>query len=126
MALINGLHHAKILCTKKEYDEEIKFFTEGLKLRLVSKSDECAIIDTGNGLIEIFCDADSLPEMGIVRHFAFDVDDVAACIDKVEKAGYRIKEYPIDVMFNMEEPRPATIGFCYDPCGQEIEFFHWR
>ena len=126
MALINGLHHAKLWCTEEQYEDVLKFYVDTLELELVSKSPGSAVIDTGNGLIEVFCDAPEPQKMGSVRHFAFHVDDAAECIRKVEEAGYEIKEYPIDVMFAMKEMTPARIAFAYDPLGQEVEFFQWR
>lgn len=126
MAFINGIHHVKLWCVKEKYEDVLKFYVDVLGLRQISKSEESAIIDTGSGLIEVFCDAKESQQMGSVRHFAFAVDDAAACIKKVEEAGYEIKEYPIDVMFAMEEMRPARIAFAYDPLGQEVEFFQWR
>ena len=71
-------------------------------------------------------DADALLGQGDIRHFAFFVDDVDACIEAVEKAGYKIKEYPVNVMFGLKEDTPARIAFCYGALGEEVEFFQIR
>ena len=39
------------------------------------------MLDTGNGIVEIFNDGDDAPGKGVIRHFAFATDDVDACIE---------------------------------------------
>ena len=123
MGLIKGLHHVHLKCKADEFEEVIHFYVDVLELKLLAKQEDCAIIDTGNGIVEVFNDAKTLLGQGDLRHFAFHVDSVDACIRKVEAAGYKIKEYPIDVTFALEEPTPSRIAFCYGPLGEEVEFF---
>ncbi len=123
MSLIKGLHHVHLKCKMEQFEDVLHFYAGILGLRLLSRKEDCAILDTGDGLLEIFNDAEELPGQGDIRHFAFLVDDVRACIETVEKAGYRIKEYPVDVVFALAEPVPARIAFCYGVLGEEVEFF---
>lgn len=126
MGLIKGLHHVKLYCTKEKYEDVLHFYHDVLGIRMLSKLEGSAILDTGSGLIEVFNDAPEPQKMGIVRHFAFAVDDVPEAIRTVEEAGYEIKEYPVDVMFALEKMTPARIAFAWDPLGQEVEFFQYR
>lgn len=123
MSLIKGLHHVHLKCRIDQFEEVIHFYKDILQLRLLARQEDCAILDTGNGIIEIFNDAQELLGQGDIRHLAFEVEDAAACIQTVEQAGYKIKEYPIDVVFALEQPTPARIAFCYGVLGEEVEFF---
>lgn len=126
MGLIKGLHHVHLKCMESQVEEVLHFYVDVLGLKLLDKRSDCAILDSGNGIVEIFWDADRLLGQGDIRHFAFFVEDVDACIQTVEQAGYRIKEYPIDVVFALGRPAPARIAFCYGVLGEEVEFFQLR
>lgn len=126
MSLIKGLHHVHLKCMKNQFEDVLHFYVDVLGLRLLAKQEDCAILDTGNGIVEIFNDAEALLGQGDLRHLAFQVEDVEACIRTVEAAGYQIKEYPIDVVFALEKPTPARIAFCYGVLGEEVEFFQIR
>lgn len=126
MGLIKGLHHVHLKCKGSQFEDVLHFYVDVLGLKLLERVNECAVIDSGNGLIEVFQDADQLLGQGDIRHFAFETDDVDACIRKVEEAGYRIREYPINVMFALGTPTPARIAFCYGVLGEEVEFFQIR
>jgi glyoxylase I family protein len=97
-----------------------------LGLKLQSKRPHCAIVDTGNGIIEVFCDADKLLGQGDIRHIALATDNVDKCVQAVESAGYEIKRYPIDIILDLGKPTPARIAFCCGVLGEEIEFFQVR
>ncbi len=126
MGLVKGLHHVQLKCTMEEFEKAVHFYQDILGLELLSRHKDCAILDTGNGIVEIFNDADKLLGQGDLRHLAFEVEDVAKCIETVEKAGYKIKEYPVNVMFGLAKPTPATIAFCWGAAGEEVEFFQVR
>ena len=126
MAIVKGLHHVKLKVTKDVFEDVLKFYAGVLGLEILSQHDDCAILDTGDGIVEVFNDADALQGIGDFRHIAFAVDDAALAIKTVEEAGYKITEYPVDVMFGLREPTPATIAFCEGPVGEEIEFFQIR
>lgn len=123
MSLIKGLHHVHLKCKKEQFEDVLHFYADILGLKLLSRQEDCAILDTGDGMLEVFNDAEGLRGQGDIRHFAFLTDDVRACIEAVEKAGYQIKEYPVDVIFALAKPVPARIAFCYGVLGEEVEFF---
>jgi len=123
MSLVKGIHHVKLQCTPETFDQVLHFYLDIIGLRLLSRHGDSAIMTAGNTILEVFNDSDYLMEQGYFKHIAFATDDAAKCIRTVEAAGYKIKEYPIHVMFGLEEDTPATIAFCYGPIGEEIEFF---
>lgn len=126
MGFIKGLHHVHLKCMESQAEEVLHFYVDVLGLKLLDRREDCAVLDTGDGIVEIFWDADRLLGQGDIRHFAFLVEDVDACIRAVEQAGYRIREYPIDVKFALGRPVPARIAFCYGALGEEVEFFQLR
>lgn len=81
------------------------------------------MFDTEAGLIEIFANATETLDKGIIRHFAFAVEDVDACAKAVTEAGYQVFMGPKDIAIPSEPPFPARMAFCYGPLGEEIEFF---
>ena len=88
------------------------------------------MFETGAGLIEIFNNAESQLEKGIIRHFAFAVDNVDECVKAVIDAGYEVFMGPKDIAIPSTPEFPARMAFCYGPLGEEIEFFQeklgWR
>lgn len=126
--LVNGLHHVSMKCHKgEEYNKVVAFYTEVLGLKTVRTWGETEIdgvmLDTGNGLIEIFANRDSEPETGIIRHFALATEDVDGCVEAVRNAGYQIFVEPKDIEISSEPPFKARMAFCYGPLGEQIEFF---
>lgn len=126
MGLIKGLHHVHLKCLPDQMDTVQNFYENIIGMKLLSKHEDCAILDTGNGIFEIFCDADKLLGQGDFRHVAFAADDVDAAIKACKEYGCKIKEYPVNVVFGLAEPTPARIAFAYGPIGEEIEFFQIR
>ena len=126
MGIINGLHHVKLKVTKDSFEDVLKFYVGVLGLEVLSRHEDCAILDTGCGILEVFNDGEKLLGTGDFRHIAFAVDDADLAIKTVEEAGYKITEYPINVIFGLREPTPARIAFCEGPVGEEIEFFQIR
>ena len=61
-----------------------------LKLSVIKECDACILLDTGCGIVEIFRDGTESLEKGVIRHFAFAVDDVQDCVDAVGSAGYEV------------------------------------
>ena len=47
------------------------------------------MLDTGNGIVEIFNDGDGALDKGVIRHFAFATDDVDACVEAVKQQDTR-------------------------------------
>ncbi|MBR5513852.1 MAG: VOC family protein [Ruminococcus sp.] len=122
--MIKGIHHISMKCQNdEEYSKVRSFYAEILQLSVVKECDACILLDTGAGIVEIFRDGTEFPEKGVIRHFAFAVDDVQACVDAVEAAGYEVFIAPKTVNIGGDSSFPATIAFCYGPLGEEIEFF---
>ena len=125
---IKGIHHLALKCHGiEEFEKTVGFYHEILGLPIARSWGEGAepgiMIDTGAGILEIFANAEDYPETGIVRHFAFDVEDTDACVEAVRTAGYKITMEPTDIVIESEIPYPARIAFCIGPIGEEIEFF---
>ena len=124
MSLIKGIHHTALkCCSKEEYENTIAFYRDVLGLEIVRTWEEGTMLHTGCGLIEIFNNAESQLEQGVVRHFALATDDVDACVEAVTKAGYEVFMGPKDITIPSDPPFPARIAFCRGPIGEEIEFF---
>ncbi len=122
--MIKGIHHISMKCrNEEEYDKVRRFYTETLGLSVIKECDACILLDTGAGIVEIFRDGTEPLEKGVIRHFAFAVDDVHACVNAVEAVGYEVFIAPKTVQIGGDPAYPATIAFCYGPLGEEIEFF---
>lgn len=122
--MIKGLHHISIkTCNDEEYNRAKSFYADLLGLRIVKECEACLLLDTGNGVVEIFRNGEEPLPQGCLRHFAFAVDDVEACAELVEQAGYEVFVKPKSVYIGGDVAFPATIAFCYGPLGEQIEFF---
>lgn len=123
MALISGIHHVSMKCTKEESERVIYFYNKILGLEIARQWADGIMFETGSGLIEIFTNAEESLEKGVIRHFAFAVSDVDACVRAVTEEGYEIFMGPKDILIPSNPPFPAKMAFCYGPLGEEIEFF---
>lgn len=122
--MIKGIHHVSMKCSnQEEYEKTIHFYKDILGLPVARSWNAGIMLDTGSGLIEIFNDGEENLDKGVIRHFAFAVDDADRCIDAVRKAGYEVFVEPKDVVIASDPPFPARVAFCYGPLGEEIEFF---
>lgn len=122
--MISALHHVSMKCEKAEEFQKVKAFYCGiLGLPVWREWPEGVLIDTGNGMIEIFCNGAGEPGLGAIRHFALSDTDVDATIEKVRQAGYEILTGPRDISIGPEPGYPARIAFCTGPLGEQIEFF---
>lgn len=122
--MIKGIHHISMKCkNEEEYRKVRHFYKEVLQLSVIMECDFCILLGTGAGVVEIFSSGSDSHEKGIIRHFAFTVFDVQACVDAVEKAGYQVFIAPKKVHIGGDPSFPATIAFCRGPLGEEIEFF---
>lgn len=122
--LIRGVHHVSLKCQNAaEYEKALAFYCHTLGLPTVRRWDGGAMLDTGNGLIEIFAAGGEGPGKGSIRHFAFAAADTDACAHAVQAAGYDVFLGPKDICIPAEPPYPARIAFCTGPLGEEIEFF---
>lgn len=122
--MITGIHHVSMKCgTREELEKARTFYLDVLGLTLVREWPEGIMIDTGDGLIEIFSNGEGVKEKGAVRHFALAADDADAAAEKVRAAGYPVFLGPRDITIASDPPLPARIAFCVGPLGEEIEFF---
>ena len=83
MGLIQGMHHVALKCSDvEEFEKAVEFYTKVLGLRVKRRwgegSDSGIMIDTGEGLIEIFAKNDGPLPQGTIRHFALKVKDAPA------------------------------------------------
>ena len=122
--MITGIHHVSLKCgTTKEFEKAKDFYLDVLGFAPVREWPEGIMIDSGNGLLEIFSNGPGVKSIGAVRHIAFGTDDVDGVIEKVKAAGYEVFIEPNDIVIRSDPPFPARMAFCYGPLGEELEFF---
>jgi glyoxylase I family protein len=127
MSLIKGIHHVSMKCeSAEEYQKVISFYKEVLEIPVARQWSEGIMLDTGNGIIEIFNNGDKVVERGVIRHFAFATDSVDECVEKIKKAGYEVFVEPKDIEIQSNPTFPARIAFCHGSLGEEIELFQER
>lgn len=126
-SLVHGIHHIALKYDGVEkYQEALHFYCDILGLKLLRTWGEgekiISMVDTGNGILEIFARGHGLGH-GMINHIALAAKDVDLCIETVRKAGYEIIIEPKTVEFATAEPYTARLGFCKGPGGEEVEFF---
>ena len=122
--MITGIHHVSLKCgTTKEFEKAKDFYLDVLGFAPVREWPEGIMIDSGNGLLEIFSNGPGVKSKGAVRHIAFGTDDVDGVIEKVKAAGYEVFIEPKDIVIRSDPPFPARMALCYGPLGEELEFF---
>ena len=125
--MITGLHHVSMKCgDPADFARAKEFYCGVLGLAVRAEWPEGVLIDTGNGLIEIFSNGEGELRKGAVRHFALAADDVDQAVEAVRRAGYGILIEPRDIVIGSMPPYPARIAFCAGPLGEEIELFQAR
>ena len=89
--MIKGIHHISMKCgTAEELTNVREFYIDILGLKIIREWAEGMMIDTGNGLLEIFTNADGTHCLGAIRHMALLTDDVDEITAKVKAAGYEV------------------------------------
>lgn len=122
--LIKGIHHISLKCgTKEEFDRARDFYTGVLGLQVCRRWPDGIMIDTGNGLIEIFSNGEGERTRGAIRHVALLTDDVDELSERIKTAGYDVFVEPKDVVVGSLPPYPIRVAFCVGPLGEEIELF---
>ncbi|MBR5420080.1 MAG: VOC family protein [Lachnospiraceae bacterium] len=122
--MIKGIHHISMKCgTKEELAKVKEFYIDLLGLNICREWPDGIMLDTGNGLIEIFTNAEGEHRLGAIRHVALLTDNVDEIADKVKAAGYEMIVEPNDRVIPAEPEYPIRMAFCFGPLGEQIEFF---
>ncbi|MBO4579661.1 MAG: VOC family protein [Clostridiales bacterium] len=122
--MIKGIHHISMKCGNEEDLARVReFYVDLLGLKICREWPEGIMIDTGNGFIEIFTNAEGIKQLGAIRHIALATDDVDELAGKVKEAGYEVFIEPNDRVINSDPPLPIRMAFCFGPLGEQIEFF---
>ena len=117
--MITGLHHVSMKCgTPEEFQRVKEFYCGVLGLPVKREWLQGVMIDTGNGLIEIFNNGEGERCKGAVRHFALAADDVDSIVEKVRQAGYQVFIEPKEIVIGSVPPCPARIAFFTGPLGE--------
>ena len=124
MSLIKGIHHISMKCNTEEELNRVKdFYISILGLEIIREWPDGIMIDTGNGYIEIFTNADGEHRLGSIRHFALLTDDVDTIAEKVKAAGYEVFVEPVDKVIDSDPKYPIRMAFCFGPLDEQVEFF---
>ncbi|MBR3015620.1 MAG: VOC family protein [Clostridia bacterium] len=119
-----GIHHISMKCgTPEEFTAAKAFYCGLLGMKLLREWPDGAMIDTGAGLIEIFCNGEGIREKGAIRHAALSVTDVDAIAARIRDAGYPVFIEPKNILIPSDPPLSARMAFCVGPLGEEIELF---
>lgn len=122
--MITGIHHVSMKCgTAEEFARAKDFYLRVLGFSVVREWPEGVMIDSGAGLLEIFCNGTGIRTKGAVRHIAFSTDDVDGIVAKVKAEGYEVFIEPNDITIRSVPEFHARMAFCFGPLGEEIEFF---
>lgn len=109
--------------TAEELAKVKEFYIEILGLKIIRTWPEGLMIDTGNGLIEIFTNAEGEHRLGAIRHIALLTDNVDDTAAKVKDAGYEIFLEPNDKVIASDPEYKIRMAFCFGPLGEQVEFF---
>ena len=126
-SLIQGIHHVAIKYDGlAKFQEALHFYHDLLGLNVARAWGEgdasAAMIDTGNGMLEIFANGKNLGN-GKIAHIALATQDVDRCIEIIRQAGYPVTIEPKDLVISSQPPLPVRIAFCIGAGGEEVEFF---
>ena len=122
--MIKGIHHISMKCGSSEELAKVReFYIELLGLKIEREWADGMMIDTGNGLLEIFTNAEGTRSLGAIRHMALLTDDVDEIAAKVKAFGYEVFIEPNDKVIASNPPYPIRMAFCYGPLGDQVEFF---
>ena len=122
--MIKGIHHISMKCGSSEELAKVReFYIELLGLKIEREWADGMMIDTGNGLLEIFTNAEGTRSLGAIRHMALLTDNVDEIAAKVKAFGYEVFIEPNDKVIASNPPYPIRMAFCYGPLGEQVEFF---
>jgi len=124
---LSGMHHVAIICS--DYAKSKRFYTEVLGLKVISetyrearRSFKLDLAIPGGSQIELFSFPDSpqrpsYPEACGLRHLAFAVDDLEACVREIQSFGVSVEAIRLD------ELTGKRFTFFADPDGLPIELY---
>ncbi|MGJ7903818.1 SMU1112c/YaeR family gloxylase I-like metalloprotein [Lysobacter sp. 1R34A] len=124
---ISAIHHVAIICS--DYPRSKRFYTQVLGLRVLAevhrearRSYKLDLALPDGGQIELFSFPDppprpSYPEACGLRHLAFAVDDIDACVAELQAQAIAVEAVRID------EYTGRRYTFFADPDGLPIEFY---
>lgn len=122
--MIKGIHHISMKCgTAEELAKVKEFYITLLGMKICRQWPEGIMIDTGNGFIEVFTNAEGVRQLGAIRHLALLTDDVDGTVERVRNAGYEVFVEPNDKVISSEPEYKIRMAFCFGPLGEQIEFF---
>ena len=123
--MINGIHHISMKCGSEEEISKVKdFYIDVLGMKISREWPDGFMIDTGNGLIEIFTNAEGEHRLGTIRQLALLTDNVDETVKKVKDAGYEVFIEPNDRVIESNPKYQIRMAFCYGPLGEQVEFFN--
>ena len=134
-----GFHHVAIRAV--DFDESIRFYTEGLGFRvhfpfsIPGRIDRAAFLDTGDGrFVELFGSGSTVqaegrrrrsneePTEGALLHFCLKVADTDAAYARAMAAGAASRVEPRSVRLGEDPLVEVRIAFVTGPNGEVIEF----
>lgn len=127
---LTRIHHAAIICS--DYARSKRFYTEVLGLRVIAevfrearRSYKLDLALPDGSQLELFSFPDpparpSYPEACGLRHLAFEVADVAACVSALQAHGVAVEAVRID------EYTGQPFTFFADPDGLPLELYQAR
>jgi glyoxylase I family protein len=125
--MLNRIHHTAILCS--DYEKSKDFYTNVLGLEIIQetyrKERQSYKLDlslNGEYVIELFSFPDppkriSRPEATGLRHIAFEVDDLAAVIEKLLESNF------IAEPIRTDEFTGKRFTFIFDPDNLPVELY---
>lgn len=122
--MVKGIHHVSMKCgTKEAFDKAKSFYIDTLGLSIFREWQNGIMLDTNNGIIEIFNNSEGVLIKGAICHFALFTDNVDELSDRIRAAGYEVFIEPNDRVIDSTPPYPIRMAFCVGPLGEEIELF---
>lgn len=124
---ISAIHHVAIICS--DYRRSKHFYTQVLGLSVIAevhrearRSHKLDLALPDGGQIELFSFPDppprpSYPEACGLRHLAFAVDDIDACVAELQAQSIAVEAVRVD------EYTGRRYTFFADPDGLPIEFY---
>ena len=122
--MIKGIHHVSMKCgTPEELIKVKEFYITLLGLKICREWSGGIMIDTGNGFIEVFTNAEGVRQVGAIRHIALLTDNVDEIVEKVRTSGYEVFVEPNDKVIDSDPEYLIRMAFCFGPLGEQVEFF---